>query len=72
MADYYGVWPGMQPRQFFVGQPTAAGAPVPTVTGFLLNVLAGASLLWVVPRLVPAATPRAVRFWIALVGFGFL
>jgi alginate O-acetyltransferase complex protein AlgI len=68
----YCLWPGMQPRQFFVGQRTAAGAPVPTVPGFFLNVLSGAALLWLVPRILPAATPRAVRFWIALVGFGFL
>ena len=68
----YGLWAGMQPRQFLKGQGTAPGAPVPTVAGFLLNVLAGATLLWLVPRLLPAATPRAVRFAVALVGFGFL
>src|SRR5262249_31007781 len=68
----YCVWPGMQPHQFLAGQRTAAGAPVPTLSGFLLNVLTGAVLLWLVPRFLPAATPRAVRFWIGLVGSCFL
>ena len=68
----YCVWIGMQPRQFLKGQQTPPDAPVPTVPGFLLNVLTGAALLWLLPRLLPAATPRMVRFWIALVGFGFL
>jgi alginate O-acetyltransferase complex protein AlgI len=68
----YCIWPGMQPRQFLVGQETAAGAPVPTVRGFLLNVLAGAVLFWLAPRVLPAATPRTVRLWFALVGFVFL
>ena len=68
----YCIWPGMQPQQFLAGQKPAADAPVPTVRGFLLNVLTGAALLWLVPRLLPAATPRAVRFWIGLVGFCFL
>ena len=68
----YCVWIGMQPKQFLAGQRTAAGAPVPTVSGFLLNVLTGVALLWLLPRLLPAATPRMIRFWIALVGIGFL
>jgi hypothetical protein len=68
----YCVWPGMQPQQFLAGQRTVAGAPVPTVSGFLLNALTGAALLWLVPRLLPTATPLKVRFWIALVGFCFL
>lgn len=62
----------MQPQQFLKGQKLAPGAPTPTLTGFLLNVIAGAMLLWLVPRLLPTATPRAVRFWIGLVGFCFL
>ena len=68
----YCFWLGMQPRQFLVGQQTAAGAPVPTVPGFLLNVLTGAVLFWLVPRLLPAATPFRIRFGIALLGGGFL
>ena len=68
----YCLWPGMQPRQFLAGARPPAGSPVPTVRGFLLNALAGAALLWLAPRLMPAATPRAVRFWVALVGFCFL
>ena len=40
--------------------------------GSLLNVLTGAALVWVVPRFLPASTPWAVRFWIALTGFTFL
>jgi hypothetical protein len=68
----YSVWIGMQPQQFLKGQKTAAGAPVPTGSGILLNALTGAALLWLVPRALPAATPWEVRFWIALVGFGFL
>ncbi len=68
----YCVWPGMQPRQFLAAARAPAEAPVPTVRGFLLNVLAGAALLWLAPRLMPAETPRAVRFWVALVGFCFL
>jgi alginate O-acetyltransferase complex protein AlgI len=62
----------VQPRQFLKGQTTAVGAPLPTVRGFFLNLLTGAALLWLVPRLLPAATPRAIRFWIALVGFSIL
>jgi Membrane bound O-acyl transferase family len=68
----YCIWAGMQPKQFLVGEVTAAGAPVPSVSGILLNALTGATLLWLVPRLLPAATPWTVRFWIALVGFTFL
>jgi hypothetical protein len=68
----YCVWFGMQPHQFLKGQKTAPGAPVPTVFGFLLNVLTGAALFWVVPRFLPAWTPWTVRFWIALVGFCLL
>jgi alginate O-acetyltransferase complex protein AlgI len=68
----YCIWYGMQPQQFLKGQVTAAGAPVPSVKGILLNALAGSVLLWVVPRVLPAATPLNVRFWIALVGLCFL
>jgi alginate O-acetyltransferase complex protein AlgI len=68
----YCLWYGMQPRQFLRGEKTAPGAPVPTVSGWLLNLLTGALLFWVVPRWLPAETPRAVRFWIALVGGTFL
>jgi hypothetical protein len=68
----YCFWPGMQPDQFLAGREPVAGAPVPTVLGLLLNALAGAVLLWVVPRFLPAATPFMVRFWIALVGIGFM
>jgi Membrane bound O-acyl transferase family len=68
----YCVWIGMQPRQFLLGQRTAAGAPIPTLSGFLLNAVTGAVLLWLVPRLLPVGVPWAIRFWIALVGFCFL
>jgi alginate O-acetyltransferase complex protein AlgI len=68
----YCVWIGMQPRQFLVGQRTAADAPIPTVAGFVLNAVTGAVLLWLVPRFLPAGTPWTIRFWIALVGSGFL
>jgi len=68
----YCVWPGMQPRQFLVGAIAPAGAPVPTPRGFLLNVATGAALLLLAPRLMPTATPRAIRLWVALVGFCFL
>jgi hypothetical protein len=67
----YCVWPGMQPRQFLVGARAPAGAPVPTLRGFLRNVATGAALL-LLARLMPAATPRAVRLWVALVGACFL
>jgi alginate O-acetyltransferase complex protein AlgI len=68
----YCVWIGMQPRQFLVGQRTATDAPIPTLGGFALNAVTGAVLLWLVPRLLPAGTPWAIRFWIALVGSCFL
>ena len=68
----YCCWYGMQPRHFFKGQATAARAPVPSVLGIVENAAFGAALLWLVPRLLPAATPLAIRFWIALVGYGFL
>ncbi len=58
----------MQPKQFLVGQRTAADAPLPTVSGFLINMLTGVALLWLLPHLLPVATPRMIRFWIALVG----
>ena len=67
----YCVWIGMQPTHFLKGQRTAPG-PVPTVYGFLLNVLTGVVLLWLLPRVLPVATPRMIRFWIALIGLGFL
>jgi alginate O-acetyltransferase complex protein AlgI len=68
----YCVWIGAQPTQFLRGQRTAARAPVPTVYSFILNVVTGAALLWLLPHLLPAATPRMIRFWIALLGIGFL
>ena len=37
----YCVWIGVQPRQFLVGERTAANAPIPTVSGFVLNVVTG-------------------------------
>ncbi len=54
------------------GSADHARGPVPTVRGFLLNMATGAALLWLVPRLLPAATPFPVRFWIGLVGICFL
>ncbi len=68
----YCVWTGMQPRQFIAGYRPAPDAPLPTVPGLLLNILTGVALLWLAPRLLPAATPRMIRFWIALIGVGFL
>lgn len=68
----YCVWVGMQPQQFLKGARTPAGAPVPTIRGFALNVLAGVALFWVVPRFLPASTPWPVRLWVALTGFCFL
>jgi Membrane bound O-acyl transferase family len=68
----YCVWYGMQPTQFLRGEVTARQAPVPSVSGIVLNALTGAALLWLAPRLLPAATPWTIRFWIALVGISFL
>jgi alginate O-acetyltransferase complex protein AlgI len=68
----YCLFPGMQPRQFLREQRLAPGAPVPTVTAVLVNAASGAALVWVAPRLLPAATPLSVRFWVALVGFSLL
>ena len=55
-----------------MGQRTALGAPIPTWSGWFLNAVTGAVLLWLVPRLLPVGTPWAIRFWIALVGLCFL
>jgi hypothetical protein len=63
---------GMQPRQFLAGQRTAPGAPIPKLSIIAINAVTGATLLWLVPRMLPAGTPWALRFWIALVGFTFL
>jgi len=68
----YCVWPGMQPWQFLAGARSPAGAPVPTLRGFLLNIAAGLALLLLAQRFLPAATPRAIRLWVGLVGLGFL
>jgi hypothetical protein len=68
----YFIWPGMQPNQFLVGCTTAPGAPVPTVRSVLVNVLSGAALIWLAPRFLPSGTATGVRFWIGLIGFGFL
>jgi hypothetical protein len=68
----YCVWIGMQPRQFLPGEKPVPGAPVPTVSGWFLNVVTGVALLWLAPHLLPDSTPLLVRFWIALVGFSFL
>ncbi|MFO0958724.1 MAG: membrane bound O-acyl transferase family-domain-containing protein [Isosphaeraceae bacterium] len=66
------VWPGMQPRQFLRGAVTAEGTPVPTWAGFARNLIAALALLLLVPRLLPAETPRPVRVAIAVVGLGML
>jgi hypothetical protein len=68
----YCVWFGMQPQQFLVGYKPVPGAPVPTVSGLLLNAAAGAALLWLVPYGLPTATPTAVRLAVAVVGLGLL
>jgi hypothetical protein len=68
----YCIWYGMQPQQFQKGQVTAAGAPVPSVRGILLNALTGSVLLWLVPQVLPSPTPFVVRFGIALVGISLL
>jgi hypothetical protein len=68
----YCLFIGMQPRQFLRGERLAPGAPVPTISAVVVNAAAGAALLWLAPRLLPAATPLAVRFWVALVGFTLL
>jgi hypothetical protein len=68
----YCLWYGYQPRQFLRGEKTAPGAPVPTVSAWLLNLLVGLFLFWGVPYCLPAETPRTIRFWIALVGATFL
>jgi hypothetical protein len=67
----YCVWIGVQPRQFLVGQRTAPDAPIPTWRGWLVNMVTGGALLWLVPRVLPIGTPWAIRFWIALVGLCF-
>jgi hypothetical protein len=68
----YCIWIGMQPKQFLPGQRLAFGAPIPTVAGFLFNVLTGVTLLWLLPLILPVSTPRMIRFWIAFIGVGFL
>jgi alginate O-acetyltransferase complex protein AlgI len=68
----YCVFFGMQPRQFLKGQSLTPGAPVPTMTAVVVNAVSGATLLWLVPRLLPASTPLAVRFWVGLVGLTLL
>src|SRR5262249_1171046 len=68
----YCLFIGMQPKQFLVGQRTAAGAPIPTFVSIVKNAISGAVLLWLVPRFLPAATPWALRIGIALVGFSLL
>ena len=65
------VWIGLQPRPFLPSSPTGTG-PRPTWRGFLLNLLAGAVLLWGVPLLFPAGTPVLVRAWTGLVGLAFV
>jgi alginate O-acetyltransferase complex protein AlgI len=67
----YCVFVGMQPKQFLVGARTATGAPRPRLAGIVLNAVTGAVMLWLVPRVLPAQTPWAIRFWIALVGISF-
>jgi hypothetical protein len=66
------VWMGLQPRPFLPSYSPPANQPRPTWSGFLLNVLTGAVLLWGVPLLFPPGTPLLVRAWTGLVGWGFL
>src|SRR5262249_37653943 len=68
----YLVWIGMQPRQFLVGYEPPPGTPVPTGRGWLINAATGAALFWLLPHLLPAATPWAVRVGVAVVGYGFV
>ena len=68
----YGVWPGMQPRQFVAGAISPPGAPLPTFRAFLFDVVATAALFVLATRLLPASTPRTVRIGVGLVGLGFL
>jgi hypothetical protein len=67
----YCFWIGMQPRMFLVGYQPSADALRPTVPGILVNGVAGAGLLWLVPRFLPPGTPVTIRVWIALIGFGW-
>ena len=54
----YCVFIGMQPRQFLkAGTNRTPRPPLPTLSGILLNAFTGATLLWGVPRLLPAIDP---------------
>jgi hypothetical protein len=68
----YCIWPGMQPQLFFRGREPAAGMPIPTVKGLLLNLLTAVLLLYGVPWLLPTTTPLWARFWVGLLGLCFL
>ncbi len=68
----YLVWPGMQPRLFLPDRWPSAADIVPTLRGTALNLLAGVACFWLLPALLPEQTPRWIRVWLGLIGFGFL
>jgi alginate O-acetyltransferase complex protein AlgI len=68
----YLLWPGMQPSHFLPERTPADARPAPTILGTLLNTAAAVAFLWVLPALLPADWPRALRLISGLIGYVFL
>jgi hypothetical protein len=62
-------WPGLRPQPFLRdAAPTPEPRPPLAVTS-LVNLTAGAALLWLVPLLLPTSTSALVRIGVGIAGF---
>jgi hypothetical protein len=68
----YLFWPGMQPRHFLPERKPADSQPAPSVLGMLLNAVTAFVFLWIIPGLMPAAWPQALRLVSGTIGSVFL
>jgi len=68
----YLCWPGMQPGHFLPERTPTNSQLAPTVPGMLLNAVAAIVFLWIIPSLMPADWPQALRVLSADIGVVFL
>jgi hypothetical protein len=68
----YLFWPGMQPGHFLPERTPADSQLAPTVLGMLLNAVTAIMFLWIIPSLMPAGWPQALRVVSGFIGLVFL
>lgn len=70
LGGYLFLWPGLRPQPFC--QPVSPSARQPVTTIWprgLAKMTAGIAMFWLVPPLLPEASPYWLRAWCGMVGF---